>query len=103
MRYILKFTFSKDAGNVALRDPQFGTKMQQLLTDIKAEAVYFTAVNGQRGGYAVIQMSDASQIPAIAEPFFFWLKADLEFMPVMIPEDLMKAGSAIEAAIKKWG
>lgn len=102
MRYILKFTFNIDAGNAALRDPQFGTKMQQLLTDIKAEAVYFTAINGQRGGYAVIQMTDASQIPAVAEPFFLWLKADLEFLPVMTPEDLMKAGSAIANATKKW-
>jgi len=103
MRYILKFSWPIDAGNAVLRDPQFGKKMQQLLTEIKAEAVYFTAVNGQRGGYAVIQMSDASQIAAIAEPFFFWLKADLEFIPVMMPEDLMKADPAIQAAVKKWG
>lgn len=47
MRYILKFTMPIDGGNAALRDPQFGKKMQQLLTEIKAEAVYFTAVNGQ--------------------------------------------------------
>lgn len=103
MRYILKFNIPTDAGNATLRDPQFGAKMQQLLNDIKAEAVYFTTVNGQRGGYAVIQMDDASQIPAVAEPFFYWLKADVEFLPVMMPEDLMKAGPAIESAIKKWG
>ena len=48
-------------------------------------------------------MSDASQIAAIAEPFFLWLKADLEFIPVMMPEDLMKADPAIQAAVKKWG
>ena len=103
MRYLLKFRFAVDAGNEALRDPKFGAKMQQLLGDIKAEAVYFTAMEGQRGGYAVLQMKDASEIPAIAEPFFLWLKADLEFMPVMTPEDLMKAGPAIESAVKKWG
>ena len=103
MRYILKFSMPIDGGNAALRDPQFGKKMQQLLSDIKAEAVYFTAVNGQRRGYAVIPMNDASQIPAIAEPFFLWLKADLEFIPVMMPEDLIKADPAIQAAVKKWG
>jgi hypothetical protein len=48
-------------------------------------------------------MDDASQIPAIAEPFFMWLKAEIEFYPVMTPEDLGKGGSAIEAAGKKWG
>ena len=103
MRYLLKFTIPIEAGNTALRDPKFGAKMQQLLGDIKAEATYFTTVNGQRGGYAVIQMNNASEVPAIAEPFFLWLKADVEFIPVMTPEDLMKAGPAIESAVKKWG
>jgi hypothetical protein len=103
MRYILKVSFNVDAGNAALRDPKFGEKMKQFLTDVKAEAAYFTAVNGQRGCYIVLQMSDASQIPSIAEPLFLWLKADIEFIPVMTPEDLMKGAPGIESAVKKWG
>ncbi len=99
----MKMRFPVEAGNAALRDPQFGAKMQQALADIKAEAAYFTAVDGQRGGYIVVNMDDASQIPAMAEPFFLWLKADVEFIPVMLPQDLGKAGPAIEAAMKKWG
>ncbi len=102
MKFIVKISFTNDAGNAALKDPQFGAKMKQLLSDIKAEAAYFTAVNGQRGGYIVLNMDDASQIPSIAEPFFFWLKADLEFMPVMTPQDLEKAGPSIAAATQKW-
>jgi hypothetical protein len=69
----------------------------------KAEAAYFTTVCGNRGGYIIVNMDDASQIPAIAEPVFMWLKAEIEFYPVMTPEDLGKAGPAIEAANKKWG
>ncbi len=103
MRYLLKLNFPNEAGNVALRDPKFGAKMQQLLGEIKAEAAYFTTMNGQRGCYAVIQMTDASQMAAVAEPFFYWLKADVEFIPVMMPEDLMKAGPAIKSAAEKWG
>jgi hypothetical protein len=103
MRYLLKFKFDSDAGNSALRDPKFGARIQQYLSDIKSEAAYFTTVNGQRGAYIVIQVKDASEIPAVAEPLFLWLKADIEFIPVMMPEDLMKAGPAIESAIKKWG
>ena len=103
MRYLLKFRIPIDAGNAALLDPKFGEKMQRLLAEIKAEAAYFTSMDGQRGGYAVVSMADASQIPALAEPFFLWLKADVEFLPVMLPEELAKAGPAIGAAVKNWG
>ena len=103
MRYLVRFHIPIEAGNEALRDPGFGTRMQQLLSEINAEAAYFTAVDGQRGGYIVVNFDDASKIPAIAEPLFLWLKADVEFIPVMLIEDLGRAGSAIEAAVKKWG
>ena len=47
-------------------------------------------------------MQDASQIPAIAEPWFLAFNAGIEIHPVMVPDDLSKAGSAIEAAVKKY-
>jgi hypothetical protein len=102
MRYLLKFHFPVEPGNKALSDPQFGAKIQEFLSDIKAEAAYFTAINGQRGGYIVVNFDDASKIPTIAEPLFLWLQADVEFIPVMLPEDLAKAGPSIEAAVKRW-
>lgn len=92
-----------EKGNKAISDPQFGKKMNDLLKEIKAEAAYFTSVDGQRGGYVFLNMNDASEIPGIAEPFFLWLGADLEFIPVMKPEDLEKAGPAIGAAVGKYG
>ncbi|MCX6246758.1 MAG: hypothetical protein NTW10_03400 [Bacteroidetes bacterium] len=94
---------SLDKGNEALRDPQFGHKMSELLAEIKAEAAYFSTIRGQRGAYIVVNLNDASELPAVAEPFFLWLDADIEWIPVMKPEDLGKAGPAIGAAVKKWG
>lgn len=103
MRYLVRFHIPVDSGNAMLRDPKFGEKLLQMLADMKAEAAYFTAVDGQRGGYIVLSFDEASKIPAIVEPLFLWLKADVELIPVMVPEDLAKAGAAIEAAMKKWG
>ena len=103
MRYLMKFRIPIEQGNAALRDPQFGAKMVDCLKEIKAEAAYFTPIDGQRGAYVVVNVNDASQIPAIAEPLFLWLNADIEWTPVMTPEDLMKAGPVIGAAVKKWG
>jgi hypothetical protein len=103
MRYLVKFDMPTDAGNTAIKDPKFGARMETLLKDLKAEAAYFTTVNGHRGGYIVINMDDASQVPAVAEPLFLWLKATVEIIPVMLPQDLAKAGPSIGAAIQKWG
>jgi hypothetical protein len=103
MKYLIKVAFQNEAGNAAVRDPKFGEKMQELLKELKAEAAYFTTIDGQRGGYIVVNMDDASQMAAMAEPLFYWLKADVEFIPVMLPQDLAKAGPMIGAAVKKWG
>jgi hypothetical protein len=103
MRYIMKMRMPIESGNEALRDPEFGHKMTDLLAEIKAEAAYFTTLNGQRGAYIIVNLNDASELPAIAEPFFLWLNADIDWFPVMKPEDLGKAGPAIGAAVKKWG
>jgi hypothetical protein len=47
-------------------------------------------------------MQDASQIPAIAEPWMLAFNTRVSFRPVMVPSDLAKAGSAIEEAVKKY-
>ena len=103
MKYIMKMRMSIEKGNEALKDPQFGHKMNELLTEIKAEAAYFTTICGQRGAYIIVNINDASELPAIAEPFFLWLNANIDWIPVMKPEDLAKAGPSIGAAVKKWG
>lgn len=91
-----------ESGNNLLKDPLFGKKMQDLLKEVKAEAAYFTTVCGDRGAYVIVNMNEASQMATIAEPFFVWLKAEIDFYPVMTLEDLGKAGPSIEAAFKKW-
>ncbi len=103
MKYIMKIRMSKESANKSVGDPQFGKKMQEILAEVKAEAAYFTTIEGRRGGYVIVNMDNASQMPAISEPFFIWLNAEIDFIPVMTLEDLGKAGPSIEAAFKKWG
>lgn len=69
---------------------------------MKPEAVYFTDDNGQRTAFLFLEMADASQIPAIAEPWFLALNASIEIHPVMIPEDLARASGAIDTTAKKY-
>jgi hypothetical protein len=102
MRFLVKVSIPVEAGNAAAKAGKLGATIQSILADLKPEAVYFTDDNGQRTGFLFIEMQDASQIPSIAEPWFLAFNAGVEFHPVMVPDDLAKAGTSIEAAVKKY-
>jgi hypothetical protein len=103
MRFLVRVNIPVEAGNAAARAGKLGTTIQSILKDLKPEAAYFTDDHGQRTGFLFLEMKDASQIPAIAEPWFLAFNASIEIHPVMVPEDLAKAGGAIGAAVKKYG
>ena len=102
MRFFFKISFSVEAGNQAAKKDGFKS-IQTILDQQKPEAAYFAAQDGKRSALLIINLEDASQIPAIAEPWFLALNAAIEVTPVMVPEDLQKAGPAIEHAVKAYG
>ena len=101
MRFLLKVNMTVESGNAA-KAGKLGTTISSILAELKPEAAYFTATNGQRSGFIFLEMQDTSQIPTIAEPWFLAFNASIEIYPVMIPDDLAKAGSAIDKAVKKY-
>lgn len=103
MRFLLKVEIPMQAGNKVIKSGELGDLIQRVLGEIKPEAAYFTLVGGERGAYFVVDMQDASQIPAIMEPIFLGLDATVECVPVMTPDDLQKAGPAIERAVQTYG
>lgn len=100
MRMLVNFDFPLEPFNTLVRNGTVGKKIQQILEDIKPEAVYFSERNGMRGGIAIVDVADPSRIPAIAEPFFLTFNASVEFHIAMGPEDLAKAG--LEELGKKY-
>jgi len=86
--------------NAAVKDGTAGAKLSRLVEVNKPEAAYFTDHNGQRGAVFIIELTDASKIPSLAEPWFLTFKADVEFRIVMSPADLQRAG--LEEIGKKW-
>ncbi len=70
---------------------------------LKLGAVYSTAEEGKRGGILVDNLDDPSAIPAVAEPWFQACNAKVEFLPVVLPEDLKMAGATIEDAVRRYG
>ena len=101
MRFLVKISMHVEAGNAAAKE---GFKaIPQILEEQKPEAIYFIAEGGKRTGIMVINMDDASQLPSIAAPWFLALNASVEVTPAMVPEDLQKAGPAIESAVQTYG
>jgi len=103
VRFLLKVTVPVETGNAAINDGTLARKIEAILDEQRPEAAYFFEDNGKRACFVVIEMKDAQQIPAIAEPWFLSLDAAVEFHPVMTWKDLKKAGSGIEHAVKKFG
>jgi hypothetical protein len=103
MRVFLKVEIPVEAGNAMARKGTLGETIQSILKEQKPEAVYFTEIGGHRTGLFFLNLADASQIPALAEPWFLAFNAKVEIRPVMTPEDLAKAAPAIEKAAQKYG
>jgi hypothetical protein len=92
MRMVLNVSFPVAEFNAAVKDGSAGQKLGRILEEIKPEAVYFTEQNGQRVAIVVVDLPNASRIPALAEPWFLSFNARVEFRVAMTPEDLKKAG-----------
>jgi hypothetical protein len=103
MRVLLKVNIPVESGNAAAKAGKLGATIQAILADLKPEAAYFTDDDGQRTGLLFLDLQDASQIPAIAEPWLQAFNAAIELHPVMVPEDLARAEGAIEKAVKRYG
>jgi hypothetical protein len=100
MRFIMHISPPPEKFNAAVRDGSAGKIMARILDDAKPEAAYFTSKDGCRGGYIVVNLTQASDIPRFAEPWYLNLNATVEFLPAMIPEDLQKAG--LDELAKRW-
>jgi hypothetical protein len=103
MRMMFKVSFPVESGNAAAQNGTLGSTIQRILADLKPEAAYFTEDNGERSGFIFFDMTDSSQLPAIAEPWFLAFNARLTVRPAMTPQDLAKAAPGIEAAVKAYG
>jgi hypothetical protein len=100
MRMLINVEIPHEPFNTAVRHGTVGATIRRILEEIKPEAIYFTEQNGHRGATLIVNVDQASQIPALAEPWFLNFNADCQFRIAMTPEDLEQAG--LEELGQKW-
>lgn len=88
MRMMVKVTIGAKAGNQGIKDGSLPRTIDAFMQQFKPEAAYFATEGGDRTAFFVVDMTDPSIIPSIAEPFFQALGAGVDFRPVMNADDL---------------
>jgi hypothetical protein len=103
VRILITFSINPEKGDQLIKEGRIGETMESILEDLQPEAAYFTDVEGTRGGFLVVNMEDASQVPAITEPLLLGVGATVHMQPVMTPEDLRgAAGEALQQMGQKY-
>jgi hypothetical protein len=103
MKFLLKAEWPVKAGNRAILEGNLPQKISSILEDLKPEATYFSTNNGMRTTLMIVDLQNASEMPAMAEPFFLAFDANIEITPVMTVADLTEATPAIKKAVEKYG
>jgi hypothetical protein len=100
MKFVVEIMIPNEPFNTFVREGTAGQKIRRVLEETRPEAIYFTTQDHHRGGVAIYNLNDASQIPGIAEPWFLSFDATMDARPCMTPEDLGKSG--LDQIGKKW-
>jgi hypothetical protein len=100
MKILLSITLPHQPLNAAVKNGTASSKLNRILEATKPETVYFTGRNGKRGAVLIVDLPDASKIPALVEPWLLTFEADIELQPVMTLDDFQRAG--MDDLGKKW-
>ena len=103
MRFMVTVRWDIEKGNELAKTGKLGPIVQSILQETRPEHVFFRADQGCRSAVLIYDLNSAAEMPRIAEPWFLAANATVQFEPVMLPEDLAKAGPDIESAVKKYG
>ncbi|WP_281226306.1 panthothenate synthetase [Flavobacterium aquiphilum] len=100
MKMLINVIFPIEPFNSMVRNGTAGETIGRVIDDIKPESIYFSEQDGSRGAVMIVEIPDASSIPAICEPWFLNFEAHCEIRIAMTPEDLMRAN--LNKLAEKW-
>ena len=63
-------------------------KLEDCMDKFKSEAAYFLPIDGHRTAASTVNLVSNNQVPALVEPLFQWMGANVDAIPVMNLDDL---------------
>jgi hypothetical protein len=90
MKLMMTFTIPVERGNEGGKDGSILRAIENLVKETKAEASYFTVLDGQRAGFVVFDETDQARLTKINEPLFAALDAAIDIVPVLTLDDLKR-------------
>jgi hypothetical protein len=100
MKMLINVILPIEPFNSMVRNCTAGDTISRIIDDIKPESIYFTEQEGSRSAVMIVEIPDASGVPAVAEPWFLNFEAHCEFRIAMTPEDLARAN--LNKLAEKW-
>jgi Domain of unknown function (DUF3303) len=101
VHFLVKATIPNDAGNNLVKGDMDAT-IGKVMGDVRPEAAYFAAADGQRTIFLVVDIADAADMTRVVEPLWLALEADVETIPVMTQDDFGKAAPIIAGVVAKY-
>ena len=97
---LVNVIFPIEPFNSMVRNGSAGEIIGRVIDDVKPESIYFSEQEGSRGAVMIVEVPDASAIPAIAKPWFLNFEAHCEIRIAMTPDDLKQAN--LSKLAEKW-
>jgi hypothetical protein len=88
MRFLIRTRIPTEDGNKMVQDPNFLKNLEEYMNKVKPEAAYFMPIDGHRSAAFIVNIQSNDQVPAIVEPLFQWMGANVDVIPVMNFDEL---------------
>jgi len=103
MRFLISARVPTQKTNALIQEGGFPQTFQSIMEDLQPEAAYFTAMDGARGAYFVVNVDEPSEMASKTETLLQGLGAEIQIQFVWTPEDVQEAMPAFEQAAQKYG
>jgi hypothetical protein len=89
MRFLIRTRIPAEPGNRMIQETNFLKKLEEYVNRVKpGSSSYFVPLDDQGSMALIINAERSDQLPAMVEPLFHWMGANVDVIPLMNFDDL---------------